>query len=257
MRRARLTTIGVLLAVSGLLVAALAASAGGAKIRVGNLVIRADGGFEPRVLPRRSFAPIRFQGHASIATTDGSAPPALRRVRLDFDRDGLLTTAGLATCAPGAIEGMTPKRARNRCRAAIVGTGRVGATIALPGARVAVRAPLTLFNGPRQGGNATVIAHSQTTVPVPQAYVVTVPIERRRGAFAYRSTFDLPEIAGGLGALTRVRARIGRRYRAGGVQRSFVSARCSDGILETHGYLSFADGTVISGSVFKPCRSRP
>jgi hypothetical protein len=43
-------------------------------------------------------------------------------------------------------------------------------------------------------------------------------------------------------------------YRADGRKRSYVSARCSDYILQTKGFFSFADGTVVYGSVFKPCR---
>lgn len=234
------------------------AAADAARIQYGTLVLRADGGFSPRVLPRRAYAPIRFQGHAEIGTTDGSMPPALRRIRLDFDRDGRLTTAGLAVCEPARIEAAAPVQARRRCGAALVGTGHVGATIGLPGLiRVNVRAPLSLFNGPRQSGDATVIAHTQTTFPLPETHVVVIPVERRRGAYAYRSTFDLPEIAGGFGALTHVDAKIGRRYRAGGAGRSYIAARCSDSILQTFGLLSFDDGTVISGSLFKPCRPLP
>lgn len=253
MRHLKLLTICALLVGCS----ALASQANAAKVRVGTLVLRADGGFQPHVLPRRTRVPISFQGHADIETTDGSMPPALRRIRLDFDRDGLLTTAGLPVCEPGSIEGTGPKQARRICGGALVGTGRVDAEIGLAGIRVGVRSPLSLFNGPRGTGVATVIAHAQTSVPVVQTYVVVIPIERRGGAYSYRATFDLPEIAGGLGALTHVDARIGRRYRAGGAERSYVSARCSDGILETLGYASFADGTVISGNIFKPCRPLP
>jgi hypothetical protein len=259
MRRARLLTIGVPLATCALLAAALAGIAGGATVRVGTLVLRADGGFAPRLLPKRAYAPIRFQGHAEIDTTNGVAPPPLRRVRLDFDRDGRLTTTGLPTCSPSTIEASTPKQARQACAGALVGIGHVGAAIVLPGReRVDVSSPLSLFNGPRQGGDATVLAHAQTTFPSPQTYVMVVPIERLRSRrFGYRATLDLPEIAGGYGALTHIDAKIGRRYRAGGTERSYIAARCSDGILETIGYVSFADGTVISGTVFKPCRARP
>jgi hypothetical protein len=234
------------------------ASSDAAKVRVGTLVLSADGGFAPRLLPKRAYAPIRFEGHAEIDTTDGSAPPALRRIRLDFDRDGRLTTAGLAVCRPGQLEGTTTKQARARCGGAQVGSGHVEATAGIPFlGRIDVRAPLSIFNGPRQGGNQTVVAHAHTTVPVPETYVVVIPVERRRGAYGYRATFDLPPLVGGLGALTHIDAKIGRRYRAGGRERSFISARCSDGILQTLGYISFADGTVISGSVFKACRALP
>lgn len=234
--------------------------AGGARaalVRTETVVLRADGGFTPRLLPRRAYAPISFQGHADIESTGAGPPPALRSVSLDFDRDGRLTTAGLPACPPARIEGTGPAEARRLCRAAIVGSGHVSAVVTLPGESPAsVSSPLTLFNGPRQGGNPTLLAHAQMTYRQPETYVVVVPIERRGGAYSYRATFDVPQIAGGYGALTHVDLRIGRRYRAGGAERSYVSARCSDNVLETRGRFSFADGTIIAGTVFKACNVR-
>jgi hypothetical protein len=236
----------------------VATSAEGASVRIGTLVLHADGGFTPQLLPKRSYAPIDFQGHADIGTTDGSMPPALQHVRLEFDRDGKLTTAGLPICPPSRIEAASPAQARRRCKGAIVGVGRIGARIALPGGgRVDVHSPLTLFNGPRQAGNPTAVLHAQTTFPAVETFVVVIPIERRGGAYAYRAAFDVPSIAGGAGALTHIDARVGRRYRAGGVERSYASARCSDYILQTRGFFSFADGTIVNGSVFRSCRPLP
>jgi hypothetical protein len=251
----RLIAIGALLAACVAL-AASAIGAGAATVRVGTLVLRADGGFEPQVLPKRTYAPIHFQGHGDIGTTDGSVPPSLQHVKIDFDRDGRITTTGLSVCQPATIEGATPQQARQRCADAIVGTGHAAAAVPLPGfGRITLRSPLTLFNGPPQGGNSTVIAHAQAPFPVSETYVVVVQIERRSGIFGYRVSFDVPPIAGGLGAITHLDAKIGRQYSAGGVERSYVSARCSDSILQTQGYFSFADGTVIYGSVFKVCRA--
>jgi hypothetical protein len=122
---------------------------------------------------------------------------------------------------------------------------------------VSVSSPLSLFNGPRRDGVPTALAHARNTFPETETFVVVIPIEQRRGTYRYRTTFDIPEIAGGAGAITAVEAKVGRRYRAGGRERSYVSARCSDGILQTLGLASFADGTVISGSLFKPCRALP
>jgi hypothetical protein len=235
----------------------VAAGASGALVRVGDLVLRADGGFTPRELPRREFAPIDFQGHADIKSTVGGVPPALRRVALDFDRDGRLTTAGLPTCAASAIESATPRQARQTCPRAIVGTGHVEALIAREGGPpLEVGSPLTLFNGPRQGGSPTAIFHAQIAAPAVQTFAVLVPIQRRSGAFAYRATTELPEIAGGRGALTHVDLKVGKRYRFRGGKRSYVSARCSDNVMETRGRFSFADGTVIDGAVMKPCTVR-
>lgn len=246
--------IVALLGACAAILTASAGPAGAARVSVGNLVVHADGGFTPRQLPRRTYVPIRFEGHGNIKMRDGSAPPALQRIRLDFDRDGKLTTVGLPVCQAGQIEGTTTEQARARCGTAQVGSGNVEATAALPFlGRIMVKAPLSLFNGPKQNGSWTVLAHAQTNVLLPETYVVTIPIERRGGTYGYRSTFDIPPLLGGLAALTHIDARIGREYRNGGRERSYISARCSDGILQTLGYASFADGTVISGSIFKPC----
>lgn len=244
------------IAVLAVMAASFAAVADGAMVRVGTLVLRADGGFTPRVLPKRAYAPIDFKGHGTITTTDGSAPPALQHVKLDFDRDGRLTTDGLGICPPQRIEGASPEQARQLCRGAIVGTGTLGAVVSLPGLKpVDLSSPLTLFNGPRQGGNQSVVGHTQATFPQLETYVITVPIERRRGIYGYRASFDVPALAGGYGALTDMNVKIGRHYKLHGNERSYVSARCSDGILQTQGYFSFADGNVVYGSVFKPCRA--
>lgn len=247
--------LGVLLAASVVL---LAGVSGAATVRVGTLVLHADGSFEPRLLPKRSYAPIRFQGYGEVKTTNGSLPPALEHVKLDFDRDGRLTTAGLPVCAPSELENATPEQARTRCSGSIVGTGHLAAAVSLGGlARITMSSPLTIFNGPRQDGNPTALLHAQAPFPVSETYVIVAPIERRKGIYGYRTEFDIPPIAGGLGSLTRIDSKIGRFYRAGGAERSYVSARCSDYVLQTQGYFSFSDGNIIYGSVFKACSPRP
>jgi hypothetical protein len=246
------------LAIAALLACCLAAAVAGASmVKVGPLVLRADGGFEPRQLPRRTYVPIRFQGHFDISTTRGGAPAEIEKAVIDFDRDGRLGVSGLPRCPAGRVANATPKQARRLCKGAIVGTGHVGATIALPGrAPVPATSPLTVFNGEPQNGNPTVVLHARTTVPAAQTFAIVVPIERRHGAYAYRATIEVPPIAGGYGVLTHIDARIGRRYSFGGRRRSYTSARCSDGILETHGLFVFSGKLVISGAVQKPCTPR-
>jgi hypothetical protein len=246
--------LGAIFATCGLLAALAGGVAYAEMVQVGPLVLRADGGFTPRQLPQNRYVPIRFEGHARISSTNSEPVPALRQVKLSFDRDGLITTKGLAVCSPTQIEAMAPQAARQACKAAIIGTGHVHVAVSVPGGgTVNVESPLTLFNGPRQGGNLTVLAHAQTTFPKPETFVVVVPVERLHGGYSYRATVNLPEIAEGHGALTYVDGKLGKRYRSGGRERSYTSARCSDGILETQGRLVFAEGTVISGTIFKPC----
>lgn len=253
---APLRALAALAAGVGLL-ALLAANAGAAKVELDHMVLRADGVFKPQSLPRHRYAPVRFQGFADIRSKTGGAPPALRRVRLHFDNDGRLSVAGLPVCRPAQVRIATPKQARRRCRGAIVGVGRIAAAVSLPlGLTAKISSPLTLFNGPRQGRNPTVLAHARATLPLLETYAITIPIERTRGRYGYRATLKLPPLAGGLGALTHIEARIGRIYRFRGAKRSYTYARCSDGVLETRGRFLFDDGTVIDGNVFKFCNVR-
>lgn len=247
-----------LLAAGALICCALfAGAANAALVKVGNLVLTADGNFNPSSLPRSIYTPISFNGRADLKATDGSVPAALQQLVLDFDRDGRLTTAGLPICQPDSLAEATPAQARNRCAKAIVGTGHVQALIS-QGSRPPLLAssPLSFFNGPRLGGKPTVILHARMTFPAVQNFVITIPIEKRSGRFRYRATLDLPPIADGAGSLIHIDAAIGKRYRFGGVERSYVSARCGDGIIRTHGRFTFAGDTIIDGSIEKACNVR-
>ncbi len=246
-----------LLAAGALLCCVLfAGAANAALVRVGNLVLTADGGFTPSSLPRSAYAPINFDGEANLRAVDGSVPPPLQQLVLDFDRDGRLSTTGLPVCQPALLEEATTAEARNRCSGAIVGSGHASVAISDGGRPLVVSSPLTFFNGPRLAGKPTVIMHARITVPAVQNFVITVPIEKRAGRYRYRATVDLPAIAGGDGSLTHLDASIGKHYRSGGKERSYVSARCGDGVFSTRGRFTFADGTVIEGSVDKGCTVR-
>ena len=200
----------------------------------------------------------------STSRATSTSPPkaaasrsALRQALIDFDRDGRLSVAGLPTCAPEAIADASTEEARRICAGAIVGTGQVEALIALASGDVPARSPLTIFNGPRArraADRGPARPHHRARPPRP-----TRSSSRSNGAAAASATgraLDLPPIAAGLGALTHVDVEIGRRYRAGGKQRSYVSARCCDGILQTHGRFSFEDGTIVDGRVEKFCRAK-
>ena len=244
-----------------LALALLAVGGGGAyafEIRGTSFIFSAGGGISPVSLPRRAYAPIQFQGTVDISSkSKGGVPPALEQAVFEFDREGRLGTRGLPTCAVSAVAEATPQEARTACRGAIVGTGKLAATIALPGqAPVNATSALTLFNGVPEGGNPTVILHARLTSPVTQTFAVVVPIERLHGSYSYRATIDVPPIAGGHGALTQIEAKVGRRYRAGGRQLSYISARCFRGVFEARGTFTASDGSNLTIPFFKPCRVR-
>lgn len=227
-----------------------------ARVTTGTLVLLADGRFDPHTLPRGRFAPIDFRGRIDLSAKRGAALPALRRVVLDIDRDGRLAAGGLATCAVEQIADASSEEARRRCASAQVGSGRMVVLVSLLGVNLRAGSPLSLFNGPRQRGMPTILAHVRVAVPLPETLTFVIPIERRKGNYAYRALVDLPEIAGGLGAITHLDFALGRRYRVGGTQRSYLAARCSREKIDVHGRFSFADGTIIEGTVERPCFTR-
>ena len=234
------------------------ASAGRATVTYRDLVLHASGGFKPQLLPRGPFAPISFQGEVDFSTRSGAGRPlALTEAVIDFDRDGHLDVAGLPTCAAATVATLPTAAARSACGNAMVGEGLLEAAVEpAPGAApVTLKAPLTIFNGPAEAGNPTAILHANLGAPASQTVAITAPIERIRGEFRYRVTLHVPPIAGGLGSLTRIRVDIGRRFQAGGRTRSYVSARCRDSILKTRGRFTFADGTIVDGSVEEFCRA--
>jgi len=233
------------------------AGARAALVETGDIVLHADGSFEPRSLPKHRFSPIEFQGHFEIDAKGGGQPVALNRLVLGFDRDGKLNTSGLPTCLPEQIANASTEEARGICAGALVGKGNLDVLISPPGGgSVPASSPLSIFNGPPLNGNPTAVVHARIAVPATQIYAILVPIERRRGEFRYRATLEVPPIAAGFGSITHADAEIGRRFSAGGQRRSYVSARCSDGILRTFGGFTFADGTIIEGAVEKFCRGR-
>lgn len=250
--KAKLTFITAL----ALLVAAT--SAQGIEIRAGNLIVHGDGGFKPQRLPKFKDAPITIHGGGSISTVSGDWPPVIKEITLEYDRHGSLQTRGLAKCRRGQLEASTVPAARKRCPGSIVGKGHGRGVVVFPESRpIPVDSPITIFNGPRQHGNATVFAHFYTTVPVPTAFVVPIEIERvHRGEFGYRTVAKIPPIAGGNGIPLAGWLKIGRKWKYKGKSHSYINARCETGHLQARGLFKFTGPLVLKGNFIKRCKVR-
>ena len=245
------------LGLAGVLVLVASGVAVAERVQAGNLIVNVDGGFTPTTLPKHSFAPITLRASADISTADGSVPPPLTKVVIDFDRNGLVQTKGLPICRPAQLENTTAPQARKVCKNAIVGTGTSDALIAFPDqAPLPASSPLTIFNGPRMGGNPSVIVHAYLTIPAPTTFVIPSPITKTGGPYRYHVVSNIPPIAGGYGSVTHFDFKVRKTWTRGGKRVSYASARCANGRLQAQGSFTFADGTTMSGHVFRPCHSR-
>jgi hypothetical protein len=240
---------------------ALGATAAGAYaliLRAGDLVIKADGGFAPKTLPRDHDAPISIHGGGKISTVSGELPPVLDTITIKFDKHGSVQTEGLAVCTAGKLQATTVAVARKLCPGAIVGKGRGHAVVAFPEqSLIPVSSPITLFNGPKKNGNDTVLAHAYTTVPAPTTFIVPIEIEKiHDGVYGYRTEAKIPRIAGGYGHPISGSLKIDRKWTFKGKDHSYLNARCETGHLQAQGEFTFKDGTFLSGTFFRPCKVR-
>ena len=210
----------------------------GQALGVGDRAVVADGDDLERRVPAGADRAVDQFGvlarRGVLGQLFGARRPGLQRDRHQ---------ARAPTRRPEGIAEASPEKARHLCRGAIVGTGSIEALISLAAGPIAASSPLTHLQRPARRRAPDGRPPRPDHDPGTQTFAIVVPIERRPGEFRYRATIDVPPIAGGLGAITHLDVKIGRRFSAGGKHRSYVAARCSDGILRTHGRFSFADGT--------------
>lgn len=243
---------------AGVVLAALVAgSASAVQIGFGDIDMEIDGGFAPQALPAKKMAPIRAWGSLKIASKKpGEWPPVLDRMRLEFDKNGDVETRGLPQCTYGKLINTVTRDARRFCGKAIVGKGKGKAVVLFPDSRpIEAGAPLTIFNGPRKGGDPTVLAHAYMTVPAPTTYVVPVRIyDIKKGRYAHQINAKIPKIAGGNGVPLEGELRVGHSWTYKGKRLSYIKARCRGRRLQARGFFDFKDGTKLQGQVFNRCR---
>jgi hypothetical protein len=237
-----------------LLTAALIATASAQTVRVGNLVITINGGVTPKKLPKSTPAPIKLRVDGSLATADGTHPPVLQTLYLQFDKHGHLNTKGLPTCTVGKLRSTLTAQAKKVCGDALVGQGRVSAEIALPEqAPFSASGPLLIFNGAPKGSKQVLIFHVYAHVPAPTTFVTTAVISKTSGKYGTSALIEIPSIVSGQGSLTAFEGSLQKSWTYKGKKQSLLLASCPTGTLYAHGDFSFADGTEASGDVVRPC----
>jgi hypothetical protein len=197
-----------------------------------------SGSVSPTTLPKHSFAPVTAKFNLDITSADANPPPRLQTATVHFDNQVKVDAKGLAVCQPSKLENTDAPAARKACPQSIIGTGFANAKVTFPDqAPIDAPAPVTLFNGPPQGGNPVIIIHAYTTVPAPTTFIVP-------GTLIHNSvTFTVPPIAGGYGTLVHYDSRVGRKYKVHGQKKSYANAKCAKGKLTVTSDFVYEDGT--------------
>jgi hypothetical protein len=225
-RRPPLGQLGRAVALALALAALLGPVAAAEQTGGGGILVRFDGRIVPKRLPRDRPAPLSVELAGSVAGDEGMPAPRLRRIELDFGAPGGLETAGLPVCPRARLRNATARQALRRCGGALVGRGKIGGEVPLsPQEPIPVRAGVLAFNG-RSGGRPAVWVHAYSPSP-PVSFVLPFYLRQpRSGAYGIRLRAPLAKALGHWPRLRSFRLLLGRRYRAGGTARSYLSASC-------------------------------
>lgn len=252
--RRHLIRAAVIAAALALIVAATA-SAKPHVIRAGNLFLKDDGGIFPNKLPSHRKVPILGRIKAEIGTFDGSHPPAVKHLDIDFDKTIKINAKGLPACNRNKLVARTTAEVKRACSGTIVGSGEGMVEVAFPDqARFTAKGPIVLFNGGVRGRTTLLLVHAYVAVPVPTAVIATVKITRiNRGHYGIHTVTQVPVIAGGSGSVVNFKITIGRRFIHKGKKKSYLTASCPTGRYYTRGRILFSDGSLLRGVHILPC----
>jgi prepilin-type processing-associated H-X9-DG protein len=224
-------------------------------IRAGNLFLKDDGGIFPSKLPRHSQMPISARIDAEIGTVDGTHPPAVKTLDIDFDKSIEVNARGLPVCKGAQLTARSTTDAKKACSDAVVGSGEGEVEVAFPEQKpFAASGPIVLFNGGVHGGTTLLFVHAYVDVPAPTAVIATVKITGiDRGHYGLHTVSRVPAIAGGAGSVIRFKLTIGRKFTFKGKAESYLTASCPAGRYYTEGNILFADGSALKGTHILPC----
>jgi hypothetical protein len=231
-------------------------SAHAIKGEIGKTVVSSTVTMTPRTLPAKGGAPIELTSITRIKNKDGTPPQTLSSIEFLVDKHGYVETKGVPVCAAAKLEGTKTSEARKRCSGALVGKGKVEALVNLPGQpQRKVSSAVSFFNGPKVGGQPSLIGHAYETVPVPNTLLLAVAVEKvNKGRYGYQATVELPEIAGGYGVPVLAEATLGRTWNRGGRKVGYLNAYCSGGRLQVKGRLAFTNGDLFPALLTSPCQ---
>jgi hypothetical protein len=184
-------------------------------------------GIAPKKLPKKKYKPGSLNVVVDSNYPEGETPVAVTHTQIDFDDDGKITTRGLPICnAP--LAGTTTDQARQACRSSFIGRGR--ALAIPPGGTEPITATVSAFNGPKQGGNPTILLHSDARPALPITLLLQGRINPRGGSGSdYGARLTVPVDVPPGTILTRFETTVEKKWRHRGRQMSYITARCNDG----------------------------
>jgi hypothetical protein len=190
-----------------------------------------------------------------VKESDGTHPPAIREVDIEFDKGGEVHLKGIPPCKEGKIEATETTAALKACGPSLIGEGEAIAQVALPEQPpVNVKTKVLVFSGGETGGKAVMFIHGYFSSPVSGAIVTTVTITKHKhGRFGTLAVAKIPQITGGNGSITKFNLEIFKSVKVGGKTYNPISSKCEDGKLKVHVEGKFENGTKAQTEIIRAC----
>lgn len=220
------------------------------------VAIKAD--FKPTRLPSNYLVPTHLKVEGTVSMADGTHPPAIRKATVELDKNMAIDAKGLPACKVTRIRATKTAEALKACRPALVGKGRTETEIAFPNqSPFTTNARVVAFYGGIKNGVRTIYLHSFLSTPTPAAVITTVKVSKiHKGRYGTKLVISIPSSAGSAGSTKKFTFDFFRTFAFKDEKRSFVSAKCTDGKLQTRWEAKFAVGPTATGAYVRPCTSR-
>jgi hypothetical protein len=223
---------------------------------------RPDGGMSPTVLSKTKPTPVELEFSGKVKTRDGSRPPALQKLTIDFDTRGTADVRGLPACH---LEGRPypVEKPAKICEGALIGSGTAEFQVSYPEeVPMLVKSDLQIYNGGLRDGLTTFYISASIPWPIAKQLVAKVKIKKiDKGRYGSEAVISVPTVAGEHGSLVSFNLAIKRRLLVDGKWFSPVTARCPDGKLQAHFSGEFFDyatneATAVSTESLRTCTGR-
>jgi hypothetical protein len=137
---------------------------------------------------KKDFGGLTLRTVLRISDTAGGLRPPLTNTTLRFPKGAVVNARYFKRCEPARLE---TRGARGCPSASKIGSG-TSAADARPIVDDPVNAKITLYNGPRRNGNATIIIYAVPDLSSP--LVIIGELKRDRGRYGYVLDVDVPII---------------------------------------------------------------